>query len=136
MPDTPVVTGVSSVHKIVGRHKSELGIRLADAMEKCGGVIGRKGDYYCPKDTLALVNSRQIIVTGAGLNTVVQVTYGSEEAYYALWVHEDLDKYHEPPTQAKWLERAVRETRGTCKSIVKRELSGGVRFSKDGEEVE
>jgi hypothetical protein len=130
------VTGVSSFFKILERHKKDTGQKLEDGMLKYAMVVMKKGDYYCPKDTLDLVNSGHIIVEGKGLNVKFRVTYGGEDAPYALWVHEDLEKYHEPPTCAKWLERAIRETRGTGKSIVQRELQGGVRLTKDGEEVE
>ena len=40
----------------------------------------------------------------------VQVVYGEgPSSEYAVIVHEDLEAFHEPPTQAKFLERAVNE---------------------------
>lgn len=39
----------------------------------------------------------------------VTIGFGGASAPYALYVHERLDAYHEPPTQAKFLETTVNE---------------------------
>lgn len=42
-----------------------------------------------------------------GLSVEVVVGYGGASAPYALIVHENLEAFHEPPTQAKYLESVV-----------------------------
>lgn len=39
----------------------------------------------------------------------VELGYGGAAAPYALFVHEIMDAYHRPPTQAKFLERPMLE---------------------------
>jgi len=71
---------------------------------------------YVPKDTHALQRSGKVIEFGApvgrGMETVgVMVQYGGDEVTgkYASIVHNDLEAFHEPPTQAMYLQRAVDE---------------------------
>jgi hypothetical protein len=72
--------------------------------------------YYCPKDTHALEKSILISqdnptegVPGLAREAVT-IVCGDSTAYYAIYVHENLQAYHAAPTQAKFLERAVRES--------------------------
>ncbi len=39
-------------------------------------------------------------------------------ANYAIFVHENLEAYHEPPTQAKYLEQPARELKPELASII------------------
>jgi hypothetical protein len=121
--------GLEACIKAIGKAKADVGKTIAESLEKCGQVVLKKAKYYVPKDTRALELSGQVVVTGKGLGTKVLVTFGTD---YAVPVHERLDLKHAEPTCAKYLERAVRETRGTCASIVRRDLQAGVNITKGG----
>ena len=70
-------------------------------------VMGRKraaGGRYAPKsDTVGF----QVVYGGPGSGTNPKT--GKPVEAYAVIVHEDLEATHAPPTQAKFLERAVNE---------------------------
>jgi hypothetical protein len=66
-------------------------------------------DHYAPKDTRTMVNSRYNEVRGRA-NPHVEVGYNRNgEAPYTIFVHEMPQFYHEPPTQSKFLQRAIDE---------------------------
>lgn len=69
--------------------------------------------YYVPVDTGALKNSGRLEATGDGFDQVVRVSYNTE---YAIYVHEILTNFHEPPTSAKYLQRAIDEVYNMYKS--------------------
>jgi hypothetical protein len=76
-----------------------------------------KSKEYCPKDTGELVGSAYLEHTpyrqhrGTGMR--VEMGYAKDgHPDYAPYVHERLDVRHAPPTQAKFLERAVLEDLG------------------------
>lgn len=56
--------------------------------------------------------------TGKGFDTSVEVACGT---YYAIYVHENLTAYHNPGTNAKFLEKPARELSPTVKAIVAKE---------------
>ncbi len=116
MPDT---TNVERTLRAISGVKAKYAPKIADALRKCAGVAGRKSDYFVPKDTLALMQSKKITVTGKGFGARAVLSYST---HYAIYVHENLDMPHAEPTCAKFLEKAVRLTRGTQASIIKREL--------------
>ena len=135
MPVT--VTGVDRTLRAIGRASTQDAIKIQDGLKKCGGVILRKSHQYVPLDTGRLRASGRVETNEKeGFASRVVVVYGGTvEAYYAVYVHEDLVRtYRNPPRGAKFLERAVRETRGTCASILRRTMGaergksiGGVR---------
>ena len=49
------------------------------------------------------------------------------EAPYAIYVHENLEAYHKPPTQAKYLEQPSRER----KKEILLEIRGALKEKKD-----
>jgi hypothetical protein len=114
--------GVDVVVRAVGRAKDAAGVAVAEGLKKAAGVILRKSNTYVPVDTGRLKASGHVQVEGSGMSARAAVVYDTD---YAVYVHEILTKKHKSPTTAKFLERAVRETRGTTKSIVKRELEIG-----------
>jgi hypothetical protein len=69
-----------------------------------------KSDHYAPKDTRTMVNSRYNEIRGRGDNVHVELGYNRNgEAPYTIFVHEMPQFYHEPPTQSKFLQRALDE---------------------------
>jgi hypothetical protein len=67
-------------------------------------------DKYAPKDTGVMVNSRYNEVRGSRAGPRAEVGYNKHgEAPYTIFVHEMPQFYHNPPTQYKFLERALNE---------------------------
>lgn len=87
--------------KDIGAAEAESDIRTMAQM-----ILELSRDVYCPKDTGELRASAHIVEQGSGTDYAAQVQYDTR---YALYVHEDLTKHHEPPTQAKYLDRATDE---------------------------
>lgn len=121
------VTGIQAVIRAIGKARKKDAIKIAEGLEKSGHVILRKSQKYVPVETGALKASGQVITTGRGMGARTTVVYGSQVAFYALYVHEDLTKRHTAPTCAKYLERAVREVRGTIASIVARQIESSMQ---------
>ena len=121
-PKPVTVTGLESVIRAATAASGLTKRTIAEGLHKCAEVILKKSQEYVPVDTGLLKASGRIEVTGVGMNAKSRVAYGSDAAYYAMYVHENLTAYHEPPTCAKFLERAVREMRGTCTNLMKRSL--------------
>lgn len=128
---------LDSLLRLVERVKEETQERL----NRCAEVIAEKSDYYCPKDTLALVNSRKIAEV-EGL-VAVEISYGGDSTaetvskdkrygpgpvrvYWAAYVHEVLSHHHDDPTRAKFLEHAAEESRAECREIMGRPFGGAI----------
>lgn len=129
------ITSIERVLRSVGKAKTDGAIKIREGLEKCAGVVYRKSQGYVPVDTGALKASGRVEVSGQGNGARASVVYGGPTAHYALYVHEDLTKHHKAPTCAQYLTRALRETRGTCANILKREFAGEPVKRIDGEVV-
>lgn len=127
------ITGVHQVMRAIGKAKVEDARKIDDALTRICGVVLRKAIPYTPIETGALRESGRIEVTGKGFAARGEVVFGGPTAHYALYVHEDMTKKHVEPTQAKFLERAARETRGTAASILQRTMLSGTYREYDGE---
>lgn len=69
-----------------------------------------KSQVYVPKDTRALRNSGYLETRQFRGRTVVEIGYArGGTPNYAAKVHEDLEAYHEGPTQAQFLLRPLLE---------------------------
>lgn len=68
-------------------------------------------DHYAPKDTRRMVDSRyNKVTTSRGGKVRAEVGYNEHgEAPYTIFVHEMPHFYHQPPTQYKFLQRAMDE---------------------------
>lgn len=117
------LTGVSTTLKAIGKAKKEKAIKVDEGLEKCAHVILKKSQYYCPVATGKLKASGKVETNGkSGMGARSSVVYDDPKA---VFVHERIELKHASPTSAKFLEKAVRETRGTCGNIMKRELEIG-----------
>lgn len=118
------ITGVEQTLKAMGRASVEDAVRVDDGLKSCAGVVLRKSLTLAPIDTGDLRASGRVAGNGKrGLGAEYTVSYGGPLAPHAFVVHEDLNTPHDPPTGAKYLTNAVRLTRGTCASIIRRRLS-------------
>lgn len=79
---------------------------LEQGLYALGSDIFADSQGIVPRDTGALAASGGIEgpYTNAYGSPEVLIYYGGPAAEYALFVHEDLDAYHDPPTSAKYLE--------------------------------
>jgi hypothetical protein len=69
-----------------------------------------KSRVYCPKRTGDLVGSSYLEITDYRGSPRVEMGYArGGNPHYAVLVHENLNMWHRPPTQAKFLQRAVEE---------------------------
>lgn len=96
-----------------------------EAMQEAVEPVMELSDHYAPKDTHAMVNSRYNAITKSRGKVRCEVGYNRYgEAPYTILVHEMPHFYHEPPTQYKFLERAMDEETpelvGRLASIIKR----------------
>jgi hypothetical protein len=84
---------------------------------------------YCPVKTGALRDSGYITVDQEGLGGVISAEIGFAKGGipdYAIYVHEDMTKHHEPPTQAKFLQTAVDEVLPNIEDQILRKYKQGV----------
>lgn len=99
--------------------------RIQDGINRCLFAVLKKSRYYVPKDTHALEKSATVVpAQGVGYGARGYVQYGGAGVGYAVRVHEDMEMKHAPPTCAKFLERAVRELKGTMTQIMGRAVAG------------
>lgn len=130
-----MTTNVQQVIRIRESRRQKYALTVAEGLEKKAHVVLRKANYYVPKKTLALMNSGHVEVEGKGFGARARVVYGDQIAYYALYVHENMNAAHAPPTCAKFLERAERETRGARANISKGRSEASENILLKGGEV-
>jgi hypothetical protein len=118
------VRGVETVLKAFGKARRETSERIEDSLRKCAEILLRASQPLVPVETGFLKESGHVEVRGKGLHCTASVVY---EARYAIYVHENLQAYHEPPTQARYLADAVPKVRGTMTALLKRQLTAGTR---------
>lgn len=67
---------------------------VTKSMEAGAKKIYDESQKLVPIDTGALAASGHIVTVHAGFDSSVEVIYGGEDAYYAVFVHEDPTKAH------------------------------------------
>ena len=100
--------------------------------------IATRSQELVPVDTGALRSSMRFEVDHLAAGPRVTLTYGQvntgtdarNPTKYALIVHEDLSAFHQPPTQAKYLEAAFQEKGKEIEYIVADFMRGVVKKSR------
>lgn len=88
----------------LAKQKSPLAV--AQAIHEEANKIFAQSQILVPVDTGVLRGSGGVSAPQQGpLGYFVDIFYGGPAAPYALYVHEILGNYHNPPTQAKYLEQ-------------------------------
>jgi hypothetical protein len=92
----------SFIESVTSQGKSAASKKISSLADE----ILEVAQYYCPVDKGDLVESGTVVKSNSGHGGTVeaQVRFRTR---YALFVHEDTTAYHEPPTQAKYLEQAM-----------------------------
>lgn len=92
---------------------------IESMLRKAATIIYNESQKQVPVDTGDLKKSGKVVVTGKGFGARAFVVY---DAKYAVWVHENLEAYHEPPTKARYLADAAKKMRGTITNMMKGQL--------------
>ena len=93
---------------------------IAQAIYEEANVIFAKSQVLVPVDTGVLRGSGGVSAPQMGkTGYFVDIFYGGPAASYALLVHEIIGNYHNPPTQAKYLEQPVMEAMSTIQQNIK-----------------
>ena len=132
MANPEVVQGLDRVLKVSRKKKVEDAINIAKGLQKCGDIILRRARPLVPVEFGDLVTTGRVETTGVGFNSSTVISFGGVSPTgrivdYAVIVHEDLTATHAEPTGAKYLSKAINLSRGTCTSLMKRQLLIGGR---------
>jgi hypothetical protein len=93
---------------------------IAQAIWEEANVIFAKSQVLVPVDTGVLRGSGGVSAPQMGSQGYfVDIFYGGPAASYALYVHEIIGNYHNPPTQAKYLEQPVMEAMATIQENIR-----------------
>jgi hypothetical protein len=88
--------------------KEQSPLAVAQAIWEEANLIFARSQTLVPVDTGALRGSGGVSAPQRGTNGYfVDIYYGGPAAPYALYVHEIIGNYHNPPTQAKYLEEPL-----------------------------
>lgn len=112
------VGGVKVVLKNLRRYKKMIPKNVHRGMKKAGLFLQRKSQEVVPVDTGHLKSSAFTRGEGEGKNFIVIVGY---TASYAIYVHENPNAFHLPPTQWKFLEDPAKRYRREMHLIIARE---------------
>ena len=127
------VTGVDAVVKSLRvRFDSNAKRAVTVATRAMLEDVYQESQALVPVDTEALKKSGRIEERRQE-NGLLEgtVEYGGQAAPHALYVHEDLDAQHAAPTQAKYLEEAVRRAKTRRKEILRRAFSSVMGYTKN-----
>ena len=93
---------------------------IAQAIYEEANVIFARSQVLVPVDTGILRGSGGVSSPQQGdKGYFVDIFYGGPAAPYALYVHEIIGNYHNPPTQAKYLEQPVMEAMSNIQENIK-----------------
>ena len=114
-----------------GKEKSPQAI--AQAIWEEANVIFAKSQILVPVDTGVLRGSGGVSAPQMGSQGYfVDIFYGGPAAPYALYVHEIIGNYHNPPTQAKYLEQPLMEAMDGLQSRLKGRIVDIIEKGKQG----
>lgn len=100
--------GDLELQNVLKAAKDETPLAVAQAIWEEANLIFAKSQILVPVDTSALRGSGGVSAPQRGNNGYyVDIFYGGPAAPYALYVHEIIGNYHNPPTQAKYLEQPL-----------------------------
>ena len=100
--------GLDDLQKVLKNLKDQSGEVMGQALYEEANVIFANSQVLVPVDTGVLRGSGGVSAPQMGTRGYfVDIFYGGPAAPYALIVHEIIGNYHNPPTQAKYLERPL-----------------------------
>jgi len=98
---------LNSNKRIIEELKRKLPTAIERILWEEGQKVMNESVPLCPIDTGRLRASRYVRTPKTtGNRTTMELGYSTD---YAVYVHENLEAYHKPPTQAKFLETPLRQ---------------------------
>ena len=119
----PNITGLQEFQQHLNRLKNSYHGRAGASLYKFATMIKNDARDRAPKKTGELRKSGRVhdpISSGDG-RISCKITFGNEKAYYAIYVHEDLNAKH-TNGEAKFLENAVNASTSKMAEFLKTEL--------------
>jgi hypothetical protein len=108
--------------------KEQSPLAVAQAIWEEANLIFARSQTLVPVDTGALRGSGGVSSPQRGTNGYfVDIYYGGPAAPYALYVHEIIGNYHNPPTQAKYLEEPLVQAIPEIQNNISRRIISIVR---------
>lgn len=104
------IEGAQELRQMLSVSGSEAGQIVGQVILEEANTIFAKSLILTPVDTGALRGSGGVsapMQTQQGIG--VDIFFGGPAAPYAMYVHEIIGNYHNPPTQAKYLEQPFME---------------------------
>lgn len=83
-------------------------------LQRAAEFLLEESRKLAPIDTGFLRSTGHTIIKGDGFRAKASIGYS---AYYAVWVHEDLTKYHAPPTTAKFMTIPINDRKNQEKVV-------------------
>lgn len=117
---TTRMMGVGASMRALRGYSRKQGEAMERGVKKATQYLLNETIKVTPIATGDLRRSGRTQYTGRGKNIRGRVHF---TARYAIYVHEDMDKYHAPGTYAKYLSRTVWEKRGQMNRIIWEELN-------------
>lgn len=118
MRENEPLRGFEATIKLFGKYADNAEKYAHQAAEDAVMMVARRSQYYCPESSPEeyekrmkrpnedLRHLRDTMQVHSDRLCHFQITY---DAWYAVYVHEMTDYTHEAPTQAKFLEQAVKD---------------------------
>lgn len=120
---TFTLTGDAELQAVLRSAQLEAPKAVAQAIWEEANLIFAKSQILVPVDTGVLRGSGGVSAPqGTGKLTYVDIFYGGPAAPYALYVHEIIGNYHNPPTQAKYLEQPFMESLAQIQNNIARRI--------------
>lgn len=115
-----VLEGMEELQKALKEGKEQSPRAIAQAIWEEANLIFAKSQVLVPVDTGVLRGSGGVSAPQQGpQGFYVDIFYGGPAAPYALYVHEIIENYHKPPTQAKYLEQPLMEAQAELQNRIK-----------------
>lgn len=119
------VEGVEVLIRTLKKDEKENTKNLREGLNEAARYLFGITDEVVPVDTGLLQSTGGIDdVTDDEVEPEVILGYGSNDAYYAVYVHEDLEARHAPGKQAKYLEGPFDENVDDMIAIIREQLNG------------
>lgn len=113
------LTGTDFVVSTLNREVLKIKGRTKGGLREALLIIKARALYYTPVEFTNLRQSARTDVYDAPGGVAGVIYY---EAAYAVYVHERMDLHHDPPTQAKFLTRAIQEKMREALEAIRRRV--------------
>lgn len=125
--------GDKELQNVLRVASKEAPLAVAKAIWEEANLIFARSQVLVPVDTGVLRGSGGVSAPQFGIHgSYVDIFYGGPAAPYALYVHEIIGNYHNPPTQAKYLEQPFMEALPAVQNNISRRIIHIIRNRRQG----